>query len=243
MVENAMIHLLNKTNLFLSDEPLPFMAGQRTEIDRYWKSVLETNNRLWNGDFYMFSDVTIENQVMSARGHKTDFATFLYWRDHGRHECITHITGTTFPLLADGSLLAIKMASHTANPGKIYFPAGSLDVGDLIDGAFDIKSNLCREFKEEIGLDIQENWLAGPFLASEGENAFHIARRMRIPIEFDQLERDWEVHRANGSDDEVESLVPICNQDDIPLEMPSYATALCRYYFNGQEIEWVGHDK
>lgn len=230
-----MIHQLDKTNLILCSEPLPFMQGQRSEIERYWNSVMHGNNRLWNGDFYLFTDVKIVDRVLHGRGHKTDFATFLYWRDHGRDRCVVHITGTTFPHFADGSLLAIKMADHTANAGRIYFPAGAFDGADIVDGAFDVMINIRRELMEEIGLEMQTDWLSGPLLAAEGENAFHIGQCMRLPVGFEQLESDWKLHRANGGDDEIECLLPICHRDDIPLEMPSYAAALCRYHFDGRE--------
>lgn len=208
------------------------MEGQRSEIMRYWNSVMHGNNRLWNGVFYMFTDVKIENSVLFARGHKTDFATFLYWRDHGRSDQLTHITGTTFPQFADGALLAIKMADHTANAGKIYFPAGAFDGDDIVDGSFDVTINIRRELQEEIGLDMQESWISGPLLASNDHNAFHIAQPMLLPVGFEQLQNHWIKHRAHGGDDEIERLVPICHRDDIPLEMPPYATALCHYHFD-----------
>ena len=211
------------------------MQGDRSEIDRYWSSVSKCNDRLWNGDFFMFTDVNIEDRVLHGRGYKTDFATFMYWRDHGRDKSVTHITGTTFPHFSDGSLLTIKMASHTANAGRIYFPAGSFDVDDIIESSFDVTINIRRELMEEIGLDMQENWLSGSLLASQDANAIHIGQSMRLPVGFDQLYADWTVHRANGGDDEVEELVRICHRDDIPLEMPNYATALCRYHFDRLE--------
>lgn len=230
-----MIHQLDKTNLTLCAEPLPFMDGQRELIDRYWNQVKQRNDRLWNGDFYMFSDVSIEDGVLHGRGHKTDFATFLYWRDHGYEGAIAHITGTTFPHFADGSLLAIKMADHTANAGRVYFPAGSFDSDDIVGGCFDVTTNVQRELKEEIGLDMRESWISGPLLASVHDKAFHIALPMLLPVAFDQLEKDWKMHRANGGDDEIECLVPICHPDDIPLEMPRYAAALCHYHFDRQK--------
>lgn len=227
-----MIHLLEKTNLVLCDEPLPFTQEQRAPIDAYWKHVTQKNSRLWNGDYYMFSDLRIENRVLFGSAHKTDFATFLYWRDHGRADCISHITGTTFPQFPDGSLLAIKMAAHTANAGRIYFPAGALDRQDMVDSEFDVISNIRREWMEEIGLEIEDDWFSGPLLASESDNSYHVTRLMQLPIGIEELEKIWKAHSANGGDDEIERLAPICNRDVIPLEMPPYATALCHYHFD-----------
>jgi 8-oxo-dGTP pyrophosphatase MutT (NUDIX family) len=52
------------------------------------------------------------------------------------------------------SLIAVEMASHTANPGQVYFAAGSLDLTDLVDGRCDIDANMRREVREETGLDL-----------------------------------------------------------------------------------------
>lgn len=226
-----MIHQLEQTLLTISDDPLPFMEGRRAEIDAYWDKVTAPNDRLWNGEFFLFSDVEILDGTLSARGHKTDFATFLYWRDNGQDRALAHVTGTTFPHFADGSLLTIKMAQHTANPGRIYFPAGSFDASDIVDGKFDPIINARRELKEEIGLELQASWLSGPLLVSQYKNAFHICQAARLPVTFEQLEKSWQEHRANGGDDEIEKLHAICHPDDIPLEMPAYAAALCRHHF------------
>lgn len=226
-----MIHPLSDTNIILSSEPLSFMRDRRTDIERYWNSVMTGKDRLWNGEFFMFTDVHIEDGVLHARGHKTDFSTFLYWRDNGRDPSVTHITGTSFPHFDDGSLLAIKMAEHTANAGKVYFPAGSFDSDDIVDGAFDVVTNFCREIKEEIGIDVDASTLSGPLLATYANNAYHIGQAMCLPDDFETLRTAWKHHRANGGDDEIEGLVQIVSEHNIPLEMQDYAAALCCYHF------------
>ena len=183
--------------------------------------------------FYMFTNVCVHNGILHGTGHKTDFASFIYWRDHIRGLGITHITGTTLPSFSDGSLLAVKMADHTANPGKIYFPAGSFDSKDIVQGQFDVVRNVRRELKEEIGLELKADWINGAMQTTQIDNAYHVGLPIRLPISFEELKRFWDSFRRMGGDDEIEALVQIGSVDEIPLEMPSYAAALCRHHFAG----------
>ena len=228
-----MIHQLEETQLVLSDQPLPDLEDQASQIRSYWENITQKKKRLWNGEFFMFTGVSVGNGILHGTGHKPDFATFIYWRDHARRQGITHITGTTLPSFSDGSLLAVIMADHTANPGKIYFPAGSFDSHDIVQGQFDVVRNVQRELKEEIGLELKQDWINGALQTAQIDNAYHVGLPLRLPMSFDELKGIWQSFRRLDGDDEIESLVQIGSVDEIPLEMPPYAAALCRHHFAG----------
>lgn len=234
-----MIHEIEITSLKVVDRPLPFEEENKERIDVFWQQAFAANQRLWNGRFFMFSDVVMENGVLHAKAHLTDFATFLFWRAHGRCASTTHITGTTFPVLADKSLLAIEMSRHTANAGRVYFPAGSFDMADIVDGNLDPVRNFTREMNEEIGIEIETDWLSGPLIIAQADNALHVTRKMNMPMNFEEIERHWQRHRDEGGDDEVAALVHIQSAGHIHSQMPTYAQELCNYHFNTQPTKNV----
>ncbi len=57
------------------------------------------------------------------------------------------------------------MAAHTVPAGQIYFPCGTPDLSDIVDGKVDLDFSVRRELKEETGLDAAE------FMAEPGWTA------------------------------------------------------------------------
>ncbi|WP_053997392.1 NUDIX hydrolase [Ahrensia marina] len=230
-----MIHLITDCKLTVSREPLPYEEAHKSLIDVFWEQAYALNPRLWNGTFYMFSDVRIENGCLYAQAHRTDFATFLYWRENGSDGATRHMTATTFPALNDGSLLAVRMSQHTANAGRVYFPAGSFDQDDVIENQLDPIGSMKREMSEETGISVDDRWFEGPLLAVEQDNSIFITRKTNIPYGFDEVEKIWQRHQKNGGDDEICGLVQIETTRHIPDVMPRYAVELCAYHF-GHEV-------
>jgi 8-oxo-dGTP pyrophosphatase MutT (NUDIX family) len=230
-----MIHLITDCKLTVTREPLPYEEAHKSLIDVFWEQAYALNPRLWNGIFYMFSDVRMENGCLYAQAHRTDFATFLHWRENGGDSATRHMTATTFPALNDGSLLAVRMSQHTANAGRVYFPAGSFDQDDVIENQLDPIGSMKREMSEETGISVDDKWFDGPLLAVEQDNSIFITRKTNIPYGFDEVEKIWQRHQKNGGDDEICGLVQIASTRHIPDVMPRYAVELCAYHF-GHEI-------
>jgi len=229
--DEAVICTLDSVRLMLGEGALRFETKNRPAIERYWQSALAANPRLWNGPFFMFEDVRIENGILSGTGRATDFATFLYWRDNGRPAGVTHVTGTSLPVMADGSLFAIRMAGHTANAGLVYFPAGSFDAADVAGGQFDVTGNIARELNEETGLEFREGDAEAIHTAVCVEGAIHVTRRNRLPFDFDEALRRLRHHQAQTGDDEIDTAVAIRPGAETPGGLKPYARALADWHF------------
>ncbi|QKV17281.1 NUDIX hydrolase [Oricola thermophila] len=228
------IHRLESVRLVAGEGAPAFAVENRNDIERYWQAAVSANPRLWNGPFFMFEDVRIEGGVLTGTGRPTDFATFLYWRDNGRPDCVVHITGTSLPVLADGALLAVRMAAHTANAGQVYFPAGSFDAADMQGGRFDVTGNISRELVEETGLEFREADAEAQHVAVCATGAIHVARRNRLPFDFEAARGRLERHQAETGDDEIESAVAIRPGGDAIGLLKPYARALAMWHFENE---------
>lgn len=217
--------------LRLDEGPLAFERANRRAIDAYWKIVTDARPRLWNGPAYLFEDIRLDDGRLTATARRTDFATFLYWRDNGRPRDVVHITGTSLPVLADGSLLGVRMAAHTANGGEVYFPAGSLEEGDLAESVFDVTGSIARELVEETGLSFDMAAAEDVYTAALDRGAFHIARRNRLDMNFDVCRERLIRHQAETGDDEIEAVVAIGAHGAGLAGLKPYARALADWHF------------
>lgn len=231
MTRNPKIFRPGGLALHPADGPLAFERDNRPAIEAHWAVTLAANPRLWNGPFFLFEDVRLEGGVLRGCARRTDFATFLYWRDSGRPETAVHVTGTSLPVTADGALLAVRMAAHTANAGAVYFPAGSFDAADIVDGAFDVSGNIARELQEETGLAFDAARAEDAFTAVFDRGAWHVARRNRLTDDFDACLHTIERHRAQGGDDEIETAIAVRpGGAELGLLKP-HARALAEWHF------------
>jgi 8-oxo-dGTP pyrophosphatase MutT (NUDIX family) len=228
-----MLVRLDSTQLTVTEAPLAFAERHADAIAAHWERVIPHNQRLWNGPQFLFTDVSCEGGVLSATGHRTDYATFLYWRDHDRDGSAVHVTGSSLPVTADGAIVAARMAAHTSNAGKHYFPAGSLDPDDVKDGRIDITANIRREMAEETGLAPPEPAFDPFMMAARGDHAWSVGRRCWLDENFAACEVRFRAHQAATGDDEVAHLVAIRTPKEADILVP-YARALALWHFEDQ---------
>lgn len=227
-----MIVPIATTDLVLDASPLDYAEANRAAIKAYWRRLMVGKDRLWNGPFFLFNHVALTDGHLSGRAHRTDYATFLHWRDHGRPAPNIHLTGTSMPVTADGVLIAVRMAAHTVNAGQVYFPAGSLDECDLVGGRFDVTGNIRRELAEETGLKPPLAAFEAGFAACRLHSAWFLARRCRLELTFEACQRRFAAHQAETGDDEASELLAISGPDDAEGLSP-YARALALWHFGG----------
>lgn len=235
-----MIHLLTETKLRLGDDPLPFQTQHQSAIDAQWAEEIVRLPRLWNGPQFLFSDVRVEDDVLFGTAHRTDFATFMFWRKYHRDvpDAPVHITGTSLPYLIDGSMLAVRMAQHTANAGQAYFPAGSLDPDDVVDGHIDIDRNIARETLEETGFAVDIDRTEGGYVAAQASGAWHIGYRFGLGMDIAEAQAAVAAHQAATGDDELAGVFAVETPEDA-LDLRPYARMLAEWHFANPPRETV----
>ncbi|MEM1377280.1 MAG: NUDIX hydrolase [Pseudomonadota bacterium] len=218
------------------DQQNAFERANRPAIEAHWEKVVAQQPRLWNGAQFLFEDVHLTNGVLSGVGYRSDYAAFMYWREN-RDEIgdqAIHIAATTLPVMADGGLLAIRMAAHTANAGAYYFPAGSLDASDVTDGRIDVDANIARELREETG--IEASFCDEDYVIALDRGAWHVGRRLKLGLNLADVKTAINAHQKETGDDEIDDVVGIYSLEDAARLKP-YARMLAEWFFRNEASE------
>jgi 8-oxo-dGTP pyrophosphatase MutT (NUDIX family) len=152
----------------------PFARERRHEIEGHFAKLQRAKPALYNGRVLMLRDYAVDARVFRGRWFETDFASLLAWRDWDFPDPAVKNSFAMGALRgSDGGFLLGAMGAHTANAGKIYFPAGTPEPDDVIHGSVDLLGSVIREVEEETGLTTADfrprpGWfsvLAGPRVA------------------------------------------------------------------------------
>ncbi len=153
----SVIHSIERLDLCFAPKPWVFANERRADIDGWFAAQQRENPALWNGRVLLLDEYAITNGVFRGSYLETDFASFAAWRHWGAPAAAVYdCFGAAAVVAADGAFLLGVMGPHTANAGRIYFPCGTPDPGDIVENRVDLDFSVRRELKEETGLDIAE---------------------------------------------------------------------------------------
>lgn len=205
-------------DIVLSDDPHPYEQRHRIAIDAGWAEESARNPRLFNGRSTLLSAVALDGGRLRGISHEIDFATFLHWRKQTDHAGSCHLFAFAVPVAADGALVAVKMGKHTANPGLVYFAAGSFERCDFPDRRMDVAANTHREVFEETGLDLGGLKRDGGFALVRAGTSAVLVRRYFLDQPATAIADRIRAHVAADPDPEIEG--PVILRDsatDLPL--------------------------
>ena len=157
MSEAVSIVHLDHLQLAFEPKPWAFAAERRADIDAYFAALQREKPAIWNGRVLLLHEHDVADGVFRGRYLETDYASFAAWRHWGRPPAaVCDCFGAAAIVAADGAFLLGVMGPHTVNAGRVYFPCGTPDPGDIVDGNVDLDFSVWRELKEETGFDIAE---------------------------------------------------------------------------------------
>lgn len=220
---------VERLELAFAPRPWPFAAERRSEIDRHFKQLKAAQPALWNGRVLLLSDHVLDGAVFRGRYFETDYASFLAWRDWDFPDLsVKNCFAMSALRTADGAFLLGEMGSHTANAGRIYFPAGTPDPDDIDGDRVDLAGNLMRELAEETGLGPQDvvgeqGWsmiLAGPRIAQ--------IKLVHVDSTAERLRARIRAHIAAQRHPELSDVHIVRGPADLDPEMPPFV----RYYLD-----------
>jgi 8-oxo-dGTP pyrophosphatase MutT (NUDIX family) len=199
--------------LRVSEAPHPWVLENAAAIESNWQREVAANPRLFNGRMVFQRELRFERGHIEGRAHMVPFAAFLHWRRSGRGDGGHHLFAMPMIASADGAVIAIRMADTTANPGRVYSPAGSLDAHDVKDGLCDLEENMRRETREETGLEL-DDMTADPICrAVHVANSVAVFRVFRSALDEEALRTRIAAHVAADPEPEISEMVGIRSPD------------------------------
>jgi 8-oxo-dGTP pyrophosphatase MutT (NUDIX family) len=221
---------IERLELGLTSHAWPFSQARRGEIDAHFAALRQSKPDLWNGRVLLLKDAAVGGGVLRGTFFETGFADFMAWRDWGFPDAsVVNCFAMGALRGSDGAYLLGVMSQFTANAGRIYFPAGTPDPGDISGDTVDLLGSVLRELAEETGLDTQE------FSAAQGWTAIVAGPRI-APMKAieanrpaEDLRQDVLRHIAGEARPELADVRIIRSADDFDPAMPEFVTAYLTY--------------
>ncbi len=211
--------------------PHPFETVHGEAIEANWRVESRANPALFDGRMSLLSQLAYRDRQLVGRCHMVRYATFLHWRRTRPHAGAGHAFAHPMPVTSDGALIAARMGAHTANPGRIYFAAGSFDEQDFSGDKVDVEHNMAREVAEEIGVRLDGLPRDPTFHAWTGDAGTVIFRRYRLPMTAEQADRAIRSFIAAETNPEIEEPVVIRSADDLPDRLSPHMPVLIAWHF------------
>jgi len=229
------IEHIHEIDYRVEQKPWRFAIDEARAVDRHWDKLTAHNPHLYNGRVFLMHRMTLADKggrrILTGAGFEVEFKAFIAWRDFGAPDRqVCNCFAMAALLSADGAFVLGRMSPHTANPGRIYFPAGTPDPQDQReDGTIDLAGSLLRELAEETGIVARDvatdpGWtvvLAGPRIAC--------IRIVRSPLAAVDLSADFAAFVAGDPAPELDGLYPVFSEDDLDEErMPDFTLSYLR---------------
>jgi 8-oxo-dGTP pyrophosphatase MutT (NUDIX family) len=215
----------------------PFAEARRAEIDAHFAARRAQRPQIWNGRVVLASRYRIAARSLAGVCFETDFASFLAWRDWDFPD-VDAINVFAMGALRsrDGAFLLGVMGAHTANAGRIYFPAGTPEPDDVADGALDLAGNVVREVAEETGLATDD------YAAAPGWQAIAAGARLALMKVLDadaparELQERMRTHIAGDEHPELADIRIVRGPADFDSMMPPFVIAFLAHAFGEKRV-------
>lgn len=208
-----------------------YVKSHQSQIDKNWQQEINSNPTLYDGEIYLAPRVSFSNGVLHADYQRTSFRSLLYWRKDKTIDKPFHIFGSGVIVSSDNRLLLGQMASHNAVGGRIYFPAGSNDDQDIVDGEVDFAGNARREVLEETGIDLNDAVRCSGFNLVMSERSLALFRCYHFEQTAAELVQQAQQFIAAEDVPELSRVLMIGQGDALDERSPAYIRAFTDWYF------------
>jgi len=125
------------------------------------------------------------------------------------------------------------MNQHTANAGRIYFPAGTPEPADIRDGEVDLAGSILREMEEETGLRPDDYAIDPGWYCVRSGAAIALLRLLVADCPGEELKERIEANLASQTRPELAAIHLVRETSELRGElgaaMPRYVTAFIEH--------------
>lgn len=212
----------------------PWAEENREAISAHWAKRKADKPAIFNGRVLMIAESRVEADVLHARFFATDYANLLAWLDwEAPDRSVQNGFAMGAMTAADGAFLLGEMGPHTSQAGRIYFPAGTPDMTDVLpDGTVDLATSITREIEEETGLppecyDVAPDWIVTRVRGYTG-----LMRSVTLRHPAEEARNQILAHLAQEAEPELADIRIARGPADIDeAAMPDYLKAFLRWSF------------
>jgi hypothetical protein len=223
---------VERLELSVAPKAWAFADGRRAEIDAYFAALQREKPDIWNGRVLLMHRHALTDGVFRGGYLETDYASFCAWRHWGHPLAgVLDCFGAAAIISADGAVLLGVMGSHTFNAGRVYFPCGTPDRDDIVDGKVDLDLSMRRELAEETGLEVREFDAEPGWIAVADGAEIVMVKRLRSRLAADALRARILGHLAREQQAELSDICIVRGAADFTAAMPRFVTAFLAWQF------------
>ncbi len=223
---------VHEISVRLREDRHPYELANLDAVEANWKQESARQPKLFDGEMILLSQLTYRDGHIEGLCHPIRFATFLHWRKNLAASDGFHVFANAMPVTTDGALIAIRMAPHTANAGRVYFAAGSFERQDFRQGIADVDYNICREVAEETGIDLKTVAREDSYHAYCTASGLTLIRRYYLQEDAEASLASIRAHIAAEEEPEADRAVVIRGEADVPQSAPAHMKPLVRWHFS-----------
>jgi len=202
-----------------------FAQARGDDIAAHFAARRQATPQLWDGRVLLMRDFAIADGTLRGMYFEARFAEFLAWRDWNFPDAaVVNCFAMGALRGSDGAYLLGVMSDHTANPGRIYFPAGTPDPDDVRGETVDLLGNVMREIAEETGLTAADLSIAHGWHAVVDGSRVALMKRIDVPYPASQARTRMLRHLASEIEPELRDVRIVRSVADFDAEMPRFVT-------------------
>ncbi|MDB5642715.1 MAG: hypothetical protein JWN07_2032 [Hyphomicrobiales bacterium] len=204
-----------------------------SEIDAHWDEMRASRSGLFDGRVLLLNRLEQRDGRFTGACFETRFSRFNAWRRFGFPDLSVRNFFSMAALRAqDGAFLLGEMGPNTANAGESYFPAGTPDTSDIMDGHVDLAGSVLRELEEETGLAAADVTVTPGWTLARLGGQIAFMREVRVAGDAASVARRIAKTLAAQADPELVRIHVVRTPEDAErLAMPPFMMPFLRYAF------------